>query len=144
MESCSSNTETIISSLSHCLLPPHLAGWWLTMRGSHQYGRMTLWSRGLARSHDKIKYISVTSVPMAIKFGRRTTYIEGLLPMKLFDHLITWSYKITWQTKTIISPLPQCLWPPNFAPNFDLPWRATTHKVTQPFGHVVLQDYVTN
>ena len=27
--------------------------------------------------------------------------------------LITWSSKITWQTKTIISPLPQCLKPQN-------------------------------
>ena len=27
--------------------------------------------------------------------------------------LITWSYEIRWQTKTIKSPLPQCLWLPN-------------------------------
>ena len=27
----------------------------------------------------------------------------------------TWSCKITWQTKTIISSLPQCLWLPNLA-----------------------------
>ena len=27
--------------------------------------------------------------------------------------LITWSSKITWQTKIIISPLPQCLKPQN-------------------------------
>ena len=27
--------------------------------------------------------------------------------------LITWSSKIAWQTKTIISPLPQCLKPQN-------------------------------
>ena len=25
--------------------------------------------------------------------------------------LVKWSFKIMWQTKTILSPLPQCLWP---------------------------------
>ena len=26
----------------------------------------------------------------------------------------------------------------------ELPWQAPTHKVTQPFGHMVLQDHVKN
>ena len=41
---------------------------------------------------------------------------DGNLPwwtIKSHDPLITWFYEITWQTKTIISPLPQNLWPPN-------------------------------
>ena len=35
--------------------------------------------------------------------------------MELFKPLVTWSCIITWQTKTTISLLPQCLRPPNFA-----------------------------
>ena len=31
------------------------------------------------------------------------------------DLLITWSFEIMWQTKTIISLLPECLWPPDLA-----------------------------
>ena len=30
------------------------------------------------------------------------------------DPLVTWFFKITWQTKTIMAPLPQSLWLPNF------------------------------
>ena len=33
----------------------------------------------------------------------------GLLPMKSYDALITWSCEITRQTKTITFPIPQCL-----------------------------------
>ena len=40
-------------------------------------------------------------------------YLNGLLPIKSNEPLITWSYKITWQTKVIISLPPQCPWPPN-------------------------------
>ena len=52
---------------------------------------------------------------MTTKLGKMVTYLEGLLPIKLNDALIMWSSKITWKTKTIISPIPQCLWPPNLA-----------------------------
>ena len=61
------------------------------------------------------KHISTAAVSMATKLGRMVTYLEGLLPIKLHDPLIACSYKITYQTKTIISPLPQYLWPPNLA-----------------------------
>ena len=105
----------------------------------------TLWSRGLARSRDKL----TLSSPLPRCHS----------PPMLYDPLITWSSKITWQAKTIIntttmpmakklgrmftytewllaiklhghiirwsceiewqtkniSPLPQCLWPQNLA-----------------------------
>ena len=35
VESCSSTTKNIKSPLPQCLWPSNLAGWWLTMRGSH-------------------------------------------------------------------------------------------------------------
>ena len=42
-------------------------------------------------------------------FGRLVTYLDGLLPIKSHDPLITWSPEITWKTKTIISPMLRCL-----------------------------------
>ena len=54
-------------------------------------------------------YVSPTKVPMATKLGRIVTHLDGLLPIKSHDPLITRSCKITWFTKTITSPLLQCL-----------------------------------
>ena len=44
-----------------------------------------------------------------------SNYLEQLPPIKLLYSLVTWSWKITWQIKTIISPLLQCLWQSNLA-----------------------------
>ena len=54
------------------------------------------------------KNISTTSVPVTTKHGKVVTYVDGFLPIKSYDPFITWSSEITWQTKTIASPLPQC------------------------------------
>ena len=43
---------------------------------------------------------------MATKRGRFGTYNEELLLIKFHDLSIKWSCEVTWQTKTIISPLP--------------------------------------
>ena len=89
-------------------------------------------------------YISTTIVPMVTTLGRMVTYLELLLTIKLFNGLITWSCKVTWHTKTIISPL--------------LEWSMITKigrmmtylegllplKVTWSFDHVVLWDHETN
>ena len=50
---------------------------------------------------------------MATKLARMVTFLDGLLPTKSNDPLMMWSYKITWQTKIIISSLPQSFCPPN-------------------------------
>ena len=105
-----------ISPVPQCLWLPRMAGWWVTMTGPHSQSFSTLWLHGLARSHEKYNhYIFTTVVPMATKFGRTVTYLGGLPPIKLLDPSVTWSCKITWQTKIIISALPQCLWSPNLA-----------------------------
>ena len=80
-----------------------------------------LWSCGLSRLRDKLKslylhyhsgylshYISKTT-----KLGRMINNLDTLLPIKSHDPLITWSCDITRQTKTSISPVSACLWPPN-------------------------------
>ena len=60
-------------------------------------------------------WLSTTTMPMATKLGRVVTYHEVLPPIKSCNPLTAWSCKITWQTKTITFPLPQCLWRLNLA-----------------------------
>ena len=59
--------------------------------------------------------ISTVTVLMATKHGRMMTYFEGFLTIKSHKTLTTWSSKVNWQTETIISPLPKCLWSPNLS-----------------------------
>ena len=82
-------------------------------QGGHLPWHITLSSRRLSRSHDK--NISPATVPLATKLGKMVTYLKGLPSLKTHDTLIT------WQTKTIISPLLQSLWPPNLRIWY-LPW----------------------
>ena len=51
-------------------------------------------------------YISTTAMPMMA--GWWLTLSDFYI--KSHDHIITWSCKISWQTKIIIYPLTQCLW----------------------------------
>ena len=59
--------------------------------------------------------IYTTTMSKSTKWSRVVTYPEGNPPIKSYDPLVIWSFKIMWQTKTIIHPLPQSLWPPNLA-----------------------------
>ena len=63
-----------------------------------------------SRSRGKLKilYLHYQSVS---KLGMMITCLDGLLPVKSLDPLIRWYSEITWQTT--ISPLSECLWPPN-------------------------------
>ena len=61
---------------------------------------------GLARSRVKLKPLYLQHYMSCLE-GRQTTEFKNAL--------ITWSWKITWQTKTIKSQLPECLWPPNLS-----------------------------
>ena len=79
---------------------------------------------------------------MATKVGRTVAYFESLLTIKSFYALITWSCKVTWQTKIIYSQ-PECLWLQTWQ-NDNSTWWVRTYKVTSPFDHVVLRDHVAN
>ena len=82
-------------------------------------------------------YISPTIMPIATKLDRMMTYLRRLPPIKLFNPLVTWSfYKITWQAKTIISPLSQCLRSTNLAS-----WWLTL-RGSSPYGHMILNQEV--
>ena len=63
------------------------------------------------------------------------TWINSLLSISMAT--------IVKETNSYNSPIRQCLWLPNLADG-KLPWLARTHKVIQPFDHVVLQDHMTN
>lgn len=92
----------------------------LCMWGFHSQNLMNIWSKGLVRSHYKLKYISIDFMFMVTKLGRVVIYHEGSLSTKTHDHLATWSCKTMYQTKTIESLLPQPLWPTSLAG-----WRQT-------------------
>ena len=47
------------------------------------------------------------------KVGRWYITLSSSQPIALPDPSIAWSFKTMWQSKTFISPLSQCLWPPN-------------------------------
>ena len=49
----------------------------------------------------------MTTVPMSTNIGELVTCYEGLLPIILLHPLVMWSCKITWETETSVSPLPQ-------------------------------------
>ena len=106
---------------------------------------MTFWSRGLTRSSDKPKplYLNYHS-GLAPKLGRLVTNLKGLLQIITINTLVTWSCKITCQTKTIISPLPQNPCGHNTSQDGDLPWADTKQKVTWPYNRMVLWDHMTN
>ena len=65
-----------------------------------------LWSHGLARSHEKQKSIFIQNQSgYGYKLSRMITYLDEFLPIKSHYPLTMQSYKTTWQTKTIISPI---------------------------------------
>ena len=65
------------------------------------------------------------------KLRRMVTYLTGLLPMILLDLLVTWSCEVMWQTKSIISPIPRCLWPASLAEG------VSYHKGSHPHGPLI-------
>ena len=100
-------TRNTISLVPEWLWPPNFAaGWQLALMGSKSQRNITVSSRGLARSRDKLKrlylhYHSATKL-MATKPGRIVT-------IKPHKALIMWSCKVTWQMKTVLFPPPKCL-----------------------------------
>ena len=54
-------------------------------------------------------------MPMAINFGRVGMYNEDFPSIKSPDRLITWPCKSTETILAALPPLPQGLWPLNFA-----------------------------
>ena len=68
--------------------------------------------------------------------------VKRLPPIKLRDTLVTWSCKITWQTKTNISSLPQCIWALHLQ-GWRLTFRGSYHLVTWALIRWSYLDHVT-
>ena len=98
---------------------------------------MVLWICGLAKSRERLKNISTTTVSIATKFVRRVTYLEMILPIKSHGSWVTWSWEIMWQIKNVFQ-LPRTLSTSNSVESwFDWPSGAFTHYVIWTFKHVV-------
>ena len=117
---------------------------------SWQDGNLPWWASaykvacGLARSRDKLKPLHLYHNAYGHQTWQEGKLADGLLPIKPHDPSITWSCEITWQTKTIISPLPQFLFYGHQTwQNGNLPWLPPTIKITLSFDHTFLQDHVT-
>ena len=99
------------------------------MHMATKLGKMVSYLDGLKpiKSHDSLitwfckvrlqtnHYFSTTRVFDATRRDRMIliTYPDKRLLVKSLDPLIMWSCEIRWKTKTIVSPLPECLLPPN-------------------------------
>ena len=87
--------------------------------------------------HRKIKFVYV------LKFRMWENSMSCALEINHYGECKQGHVKYCPWTTTNISPLPECMWPPNLAG-----WWITasfpTHKMTWLFPHVVFLDHVTN
>ena len=61
---------------------------------------MAVWPRDVAKSRDKLKSISTTTVPIATKLDTLVTYLKKLFPINSHGSWVKWSFNFTWQIKT--------------------------------------------
>ena len=80
---------------------------------------------------------------MATKSGKMMTYLVRLLPINSDNSLIKFSFMTMWQTETIISLLPQCIWPP-ILQDGGITWGVHSHKVAWLLNYVILLYHVIN
>ena len=64
-------------------------------------------------------YISVFTWPMATKLDKLKAYGIGHHTQ---NHIILWSYVVSWQIKNVISPVPQILWTPSLTGWWLMTW----------------------
>ena len=88
-------------------------------------------------------------MPMTTKLVRIVTYRTPLLPIKSYDHIITWSCLITWQIKVIVYPLSQCLWLAKlagwgFTINSQDPLITWSDKVTWKIKYVIISTITSS
>ena len=105
----------------------NLPSWAPTHKIIWPFDHVVLWDHTTKKSH----FISTTTVPMATKLSRVVSYLQALQTIKLYHAFITWSCKATWQSKTIIIQLPQCLCH-QFWKDGKLSWWTPTRKSNDP------------
>ena len=112
-------TKIIISPLSQSLWPPDLGGWQLTWMGSYPYRHWNPWSRGLSKSHHKLKPSHLhyrntyghqtwqnTDLPWATP-THKITWLFGHLVFQ--DHVTNWNHYIATITVSVGTKLGRML-----------------------------------
>ena len=103
-------TKIITYLMPQCLWLPNLAGWVYTTKSFISWRHITLWSRGIARSCEisDLLYLYYSKA-----FGQwltmRSFHQQSYTTLWIRSHL-----RLRDKLKRL-SPLPQCLWPPNKA-----------------------------
>ena len=98
---------------------------------------VVMWSRGKWKT---LCFLSTRS--MATKLDREIAPDENILSTKSHNPLITWTYRLTWQIKKVLSPFPRGLWQLNYIGG----WRLIrSHKLKNHIsfcsrGHVRSRD----
>ena len=113
------------------------------MNGSHPLSHMTLWLHGLVKWCDKLKTSARPQCQQPPKLG----FWQGRdLPEGAPSHVVPWpfNYVALWyHMSNILSPLPQCLWPPNLAlwwytmRSYKVTWCYNSCEVTQQIKCVI-------
>ena len=96
---------------------------------------LILWSCEIPWTVNWRHFIPTTTIPMTEKL-RKGDELSWVAPaIRVQGTLITWSCQTTWQTKSIIPPVPRCLWPQNLTG-----WR-TTMRISHSQSHIILQSH---
>ena len=111
LESFSSTIKNI-SPLPQYLYLPNLAWWWLTLGAPTNkviwpFDHVVCWTTWQTKD--------VPLLSECAKRGKIVTDHDWFLLMKSRYTLIMWSWKIMWEFRIIIPPLPKPLGPPNMA-----------------------------
>ena len=123
---------------------PNMAVQLYKMRSLLPYNYVTFWSRGLAKSREKLNTLYLQyrkSYDYQTRQG--LTYYEGLPLIKSHNSLNAVHVRSRDKFKTLYhhyhNAYSQETWKGN-----DLPWGTPTDKVAWQFNHVVLWDHGTN
>ena len=87
--------------------------------------------------------IFITTTYRATKPDRVNTFDEELPSIKSEELLIMWFWKVRWQTKYAISPVPQWMWLQNLT-GWLYAMNRFFEKVAKYLDHAVLQSDVTS
>ena len=128
----------MISPALKDLKASNLPQWQLRLRGFHLLNHMFLWLCIHMISNDKkSRYISTSIKPISIKLGRMVPKSNGLSPRQSYEPFLTCSHQVIWQIKSLVSPLPQNLWPRNFQGS-RLGWRISSYQVIIPLDYKIM------
>ena len=132
--------KIITSPLPRCLWPPN---WWRPiLRHSYLKIDMALESRGLARSHDKLKPLYL----QYHRFWRNKPWQTGDLPWGAPTYKVTWflSHIVSWSRDKLKHYIFTTTMPVTKGVGRMVTWVAPIYNFTWSFNHVALCDRMIN